>query len=84
MSMELPAINTIVAHLTNPEINLAAYGGFVFPIALTKEAPIIMLMAASTALSRDWTVVQCFMPIPCPGDAFEILDRSGERPHVDL
>lgn len=54
MSIELPAINAIVARLSNPEINLAAYGGFVFPIALTIEAPIIMLLAASTALSRDW------------------------------
>ena len=54
MSMELPAINAIVARLANPEINLAAYGGFVFPIALTIEAPIIMLLAGSTALSRDW------------------------------
>jgi len=54
MSMELPAINAIVARLSNPEINLAAYGGFVFPIALTIEAPIIMLLAGSTALSRDW------------------------------
>ena len=58
MSMELPAINAIVARLTNPEINLAAYGGFVFPIALTIEAPIIMLLAASTALSRDWESYQ--------------------------
>jgi len=53
MSMELPTINAIVARLPNPEINLAAYGGVVFPIALMIEAPVIMLMAASTALSRD-------------------------------
>jgi hypothetical protein len=54
MSLELPIINAIIARLPNREINLAAYGGFVFPIALTIEAPIIMLLAASTALSRDW------------------------------
>lgn len=54
MSMELPAITAIVARLADPEINLAAYGGVVFPIALTIEAPVIMLLAASTALSRDW------------------------------
>ena len=54
MSIELPTINAIVARLQNPEINLAAYGGVVFPIALTIEAPVIMLLAASTALSRDW------------------------------
>jgi len=58
MSMELPTINAIVARLPNPEINLAAYGGVVFPIALMIEAPVIMLMAASTALSRDWESYQ--------------------------
>ena len=54
MSLELPAINAIVARLANPEISLAAYGGVVYPIALIIEAPVIMLLAASTALSRDW------------------------------
>ena len=34
-------------------INLAAYGGVVFPLALIFESPIIMLLAASTALSKD-------------------------------
>ena len=42
------------ARLANPEINLAAYGGIVWPVALIIEAPIIMLLAASTALSTDW------------------------------
>lgn len=54
MSIELPSINAIVARLANPEISLAAYGGVVFPIALIIEAPVIMLLAAATALSRDW------------------------------
>ena len=36
------------------QVNLAAYGGVVFPLTLLIEAPIIMLLAASTALSRDW------------------------------
>ncbi len=54
MSMGIPLINAIIARLENPEINLAAFGGVVFPISLTIEAPIIMLLAASTALSRDW------------------------------
>ncbi len=58
MSIELPAINAIVARLANPEVNLAAYGGVVFPIALTIEAPVIMLLAAATALSRDWRSYQ--------------------------
>ncbi len=58
MSIELPAINAIVARLANPEISLAAYGGVVFPIALIIEAPVIMLLAAATALSRDWASYQ--------------------------
>ena len=33
---------------------MAAYGGVVFPLALIIESPIIMLLAASTALSKDW------------------------------
>jgi len=58
MSGEAPALSAIVARLANPEINLAAYGGVVFPLALIIEAPIIMLLAASTALSRDWASYQ--------------------------
>jgi hypothetical protein len=58
MSIELPTINAIVARLPNAEVNLAAYGGVVFPIALTIEAPVIMLLAAATALSRDWRSYQ--------------------------
>ncbi len=54
MGAELPVLSAIVARLANPEINLAAYGGVVFPLALIIESPVIMLLAASTALSRDW------------------------------
>jgi hypothetical protein len=54
MGMELPVLSAIVARLAQPEINLAAYGGIVFPMALVIEAPVIMLLAASTALSKDW------------------------------
>ena len=54
MGMELPVLSAIVARLARPEINLAAYGGIVFPLALIIEAPVIMLLAASTALSKDW------------------------------
>jgi hypothetical protein len=53
MGLELPALSAIVARMAEPEINLAAYGGVVFPIALIIESPIIMLLAASTALSKD-------------------------------
>jgi hypothetical protein len=54
MGAELPALAAVIARLPNPEINLAAYGGVVFPLALIIEAPIIMLLAASTALCKDW------------------------------
>lgn len=54
MGLELPFLSAIVARLPEPEVNLAAYGGVVFPIALVIESPIIMLLAGSTALSKDW------------------------------
>ena len=54
MGTELPALSIVIARLANPEINLAAYGGVVFPLALIIESPVIMLLAASTALSKDW------------------------------
>tara|TARA_Y100000588_G_scaffold387920_1_gene486917 strand:+ start:131 stop:1414 length:1284 start_codon:yes stop_codon:yes gene_type:complete len=53
MGIELPLLSAVVARLANPEINLAAYGGVVFPLSLLIEAPIIMLLTASTKLSRD-------------------------------
>lgn len=53
MGLELPALSAVVARLPDPEINLAAYGGVVFPLALIIESPVIMLLAASTALSKD-------------------------------
>lgn len=53
MAMELPALSAVMARLPDPEINLAAWGGVVFPISLIVEAPVIMLLAASTALSKD-------------------------------
>lgn len=54
MGLEMPVVSAVMARLTDPEANLAAYGGVVFPIALIVEAPIIMLLAASTALGKDW------------------------------
>ena len=54
MSIELPLVSAVLARLAEPRISLAAYGGVVFPISLLIESPIIMLLAASTTLSRDW------------------------------
>lgn len=54
MGLEMPVVSAVMARLADPEVNLAAYGGVVFPIALIVEAPIIMLLAATTALGKDW------------------------------
>lgn len=54
MSLELPLVSAGLARLELPEIQLAAFGGIVFPLMLLIESPVIMLLAASTALSRDW------------------------------
>ncbi len=53
MSMEGPLISAIIARLADPKVNLAAYGGIILPVSLIVEAPIIMLLAASTAMSKD-------------------------------
>ena len=53
MGLELPLISAVVARLADPQTNLAAFGGIVFPLALLVESPIIMMLAASTALCRD-------------------------------
>lgn len=53
MGVEQPAIAAVIARLPDTKVQLAAYGSVVFPIALLIEAPIIMLLAASTELSRD-------------------------------
>ena len=53
MAMELPLVTFVVARLPHQEVSLAAYGSIVFPLSLVIEAPIIMLLAASTALAKD-------------------------------
>lgn len=58
MGIEMPVITAVMARLENPEISLAAHGGVIFPIALIVEAPIIMLLSASTALCKDWDSYQ--------------------------
>jgi hypothetical protein len=66
MGAELPLLSAVVARLPNPAINLAAYGGIVFPLALIIESPVIMLLAASTALSKDeasYQLIRRFMMI---------------------
>jgi hypothetical protein len=53
MGIEQPLVGAAVARLPDPEVQLAAWGSFAFPVALVVEAPVIMLLAASTELSRD-------------------------------
>jgi hypothetical protein len=52
MAAEGPILAAVIARLPDPKLNLAAYG-VAFALALIAEAPIIMLMAASTALVED-------------------------------
>ncbi|MBE0502609.1 MAG: hypothetical protein IBX46_00610 [Desulfuromonadales bacterium] len=52
MAAEGPLIAAIIARLGDPAINLAAYG-VAYAFALVSEAPIIMLMSASTALVQE-------------------------------
>lgn len=54
MGIESPVVSAVIARMANPEINLAAYGGVVFPLSFIIEAPIIMLLPASVALCKDW------------------------------
>jgi hypothetical protein len=53
MGMEMSLVSAAVARLSDAKFHLAAFGGIVFPISLLIEAPIIMMLAASTALSVD-------------------------------
>jgi hypothetical protein len=53
MALEGPLQTIFVARMADPKIHLAAFGSLVLPVAMLIEAPIIMLLSASTALSTD-------------------------------
>lgn len=53
MSLEGPYLAALIARLPEPKFNLAAYG-VAFSLALIVEAPVIMMMSASTALVKDY------------------------------
>jgi len=57
MTVEVPILAAFIARLPEPEINLAAWG-VAFPIALLLGAPALVLLATSTALSKDWDSYQ--------------------------
>lgn len=52
MALEGPFLAAVIARLPEPKFNLAAYG-VAFAFAVLVEAPIIMIMSASTALVED-------------------------------
>ncbi|RLE04378.1 MAG: hypothetical protein DRJ11_01385 [Candidatus Aminicenantes bacterium] len=52
MATEGPFLAAVIARLASPELNLAAYG-VAYSFAVLVEAPIIMIMSASTALVKD-------------------------------
>jgi len=54
MACEAPVASAVITRLPDPKISLAAFGSVVFPLSQFIAAPIVMLLAASTALSRDW------------------------------
>jgi Na+-driven multidrug efflux pump len=49
MSVEGPFVAAIIARLTEPKYNLAAFG-VAFAVAILVESPVIMILSASTAL----------------------------------
>jgi len=53
MSLEGPFLAALIARLVDPKFNLAAYG-VAFSFALIIEAPVIMMMTASTTLVHDY------------------------------
>jgi len=52
MALEGPFLSAVIARLAEPKYNLAAYG-VALALAMIAEAPIIMIISASTALVRD-------------------------------
>lgn len=54
MGLERPIVAAFMARFDSPEIHLAAYASVVFPLSLVIESPVIMLLAASTALTKNW------------------------------
>lgn len=63
MTLEGPFVQAAIARLSEPETSLAAFG-IVVSLSVTIEAPVIMLLATSTALCRDpaaYAVLRRFM-----------------------
>lgn len=54
MASEMPLVSAVIARMPDFKVNLAAFGGIAFPVLFVFEAPVEMLLAASTALCKDW------------------------------
>ena len=57
MAVEGPFLAAVIARLADPKFNLAAHG-VAYAFAILVEAPVIMLMSASTALVEDEPTLQ--------------------------
>lgn len=57
MTTELPLVSAVIARFPAPAISLAAWG-VAFSISIIIQSPSAMLLAASTALSKDWASYQ--------------------------
>lgn len=53
MGVEMPMLAVAMTRMPGGEVHLAAMGALVYPLSILIEAPIIMLLAASTALVKD-------------------------------
>lgn len=53
MACETPIVVFFLGRMSHAERNIAAFGGVALPVGFIIEAPILMLLSASTALSRD-------------------------------
>jgi hypothetical protein len=53
MGVEMPMLTAAMTRMPGGEPHLAAIGALVYPLSILIEAPIIMLLAASTALVKD-------------------------------
>ncbi len=85
IGVEAPFLAAIVARLPNPEPNLAAWG-IAVAIAILVEAPVIMIMSASTALAGNrvaFARLRTFTYILCAGVTLLMLALLA-TPAMDL
>lgn len=53
MSLEGPLLTALIARMADPKFNLAAFG-VAFSFAMIVEAPVIMIMSATTTLAKNY------------------------------